>query len=258
MSDRPCPDRSVRQLSPDTSLRSSPSPRVPVAPGDRISTRPVYPPPRPLHQPLLGHRDGTRSGANSAKGSTTNRRSHMRGWGTTRSSSSTTSHRRGARRRPRCAGPTAPPAGAGVGLEPSGHLEQLPGTELGVELDHQVQKGALARRSTHGLGLVQARHPHHVGQSRHGPPELGSAVTEVGAESEKGTHGRRSPAPVDADPGRRSPRSRGAGQLAQDTTVTASTRRSSSTPAAMAPARDSSSRRGGPVMTATAASTAAA
>ena len=61
------------------------------SPTDDRNIRPLQPTHtgRPRHQRRRAARTVTSSGARSASGCSTNRRSHMRGWGTTRSASST-------------------------------------------------------------------------------------------------------------------------------------------------------------------------
>ena len=122
-----------------------------------VATAYLHAPPNlPLGPPS---RRPTSSGARSARGAITKRRSCMRGWGTTRSGSSTsrsptsrmsTSSVRGPHRSPRTRSAAASKRAAQV--------EQLARCLVGVQLDDDVEVVLLARRPTHGLGLVHRRH----------------------------------------------------------------------------------------------------
>ena len=75
-------------------------------------------------------------------------------------------------------------------LQPPALGEQAAGVEVGVELDDQVEEGALLGPADR-VGLVHGRHGHHVVERGHGRPELGGAVAEVRAQAEEGAgHGR--------------------------------------------------------------------
>ena len=173
--------------SRDPFRRSSPR-GVPFATGNPgTAGSDDYPRHAPRRQRSRCRRRPTRSGASSARGASTKRRSRHRGWGTVRSGSSSvipSIQMTSASRRP---GP--PPHGAhpaGGRLQAVALLEQPVGVD-GVghgQLDHQVQERPLVLGPPDGLGLV---HLGHGGDRRVAAgPELVDRPAQVGASGPRG------------------------------------------------------------------------
>ena len=183
---RPSPRRaSPRQRAWPMSSTAQPAPRSAAATSDPpartdhtigrdpaspirgpTAVRPCGPARRPSCQP-----SGTRSGARSASGPCTKRRSNMRGCGICRSGSSTARRRsRGCRRRA-CAVPSVPPR-----TRPAADSSrwQMPsssrGDSVGVDLDDQVQVRPLPGGPADRLGLVDGGDGHHARQASRPPP----------------------------------------------------------------------------------------
>ena len=157
--------------------------------GYRLPTRTTSPPEAATWD------DVTRSGARSASGARTKRRSHSRGWGTVRSSvvdrlALHVEHVGVERAR----APALQAHPARRRLELLAALEEAAGRVGGGQLDHQVEVGALAGGPAHRLGLVEGRDGDHVAapaQPGHGAAQVGPAVPEIGAQADEGPAHRR-------------------------------------------------------------------
>ena len=134
-------------------------------------------------------RPTTSSGARSPSGTRTKPRPHMRGWGTTRSGSSTCSSPTRRTSTSRVRGPhrsTPHPLGGGLGR--LGEDQELAGRARGPQLDHAVEVGALAGRAADRVGLVHRGDGRDVRQPGDRGFQVGPPVAQVGARA-RGTPG---------------------------------------------------------------------